>query len=147
MYKYILLQWLEMKTILDNMKWQKPFLVLLISTYLMSCTHWKVLKEPYREQIEKDKPNVIKVESVYGRKIILKNPNIVGDSLLAIYERNDPMTFQIKSDTIYVSMDEIRQIKKETVNPIVVAGLVGVLVGMYISGPNLIWAIRFGLSR
>ena len=115
--------------------------------HLVGCTHWKVLKEPYHEQIKKDNPKRIQVESVYGRKIILKNPNIVGDSLLAIYERNDPITFQMKSDTICVSMFEIKQIKKETVNPFVVAGLTAVLVGMYISGPDLIWAIVFVLGR
>ena len=123
-----------MRKSLNHMKWQKSFIVILIFTHLMSCTYWKALKKPYAEQIEKEKPKSIEVQSIYGRKIILNHPNIVGDSLWAIYDRNDPITYQTRSDTICVSMDEIKQIKKETVNPAVVVGLVGVLVGMFVIG-------------
>jgi hypothetical protein len=90
------------------------------------------LKQPYPEQIEKEKPEIIEVESVYGRKIILKSPNIVGDSLLGIYERNDPVADQSRSDTIYVATDEIKQIKIETVNPYFVVLLGGAFIGLLI---------------
>jgi hypothetical protein len=102
-----------MNTIFGNIKWQKPFLVLLISTYLMSCTHWKVLREPYSEQLKKEKPEIIEVESIYGRKIIMKHPHIVGDSLFGIYERNDPVGFGQLSDTIAVGVNEIVTIREE----------------------------------
>jgi len=129
------------------MKSQQPFIIILILAHLINCTNWKIVKKPYAEQIENEKPENIEVESIYGRKIKLKNPHFVGNNLCGIYERDDPITFGIKSDTIFVSMDEIKQIKKETVNPIVVAGLTTVLVGMYIIGPDLIWAIAFELNR
>ena len=136
-----------MKQLIGKMKSQQPFIFILILSHLMSCTHWKALNKPYKEQLEKEKPKTIEVESIYGRKIKLKNPHLDGNNLLGIYERDDPITFQIKSDTIRVSMDEIKQIKKETVNPIVVAGLTTILVVMYIIGPDLIWAISFELNR
>ena len=79
----------------------------------MSCTHWKTLKKPYAEKFEKERPETIEVESLFGRKIILKYPQVIGDSLYGIYTRNNPVGFGQISDTIGVGINEIVAIKEK----------------------------------
>ena len=126
-----------MKFSSTNLKWFNPFIILLIIAHVYSCSSWKIINQPVEENIEQEKPKIIEVETIYGKKINLKNPLIAGDSLFGIYVGNNLSNYQSKNDSIYIPLKDIMQIKQEKVNPVVLFGLGVILVGMIILGESL----------
>ena len=59
----------------------------------MSCTPWKVLKEPVKDQLFQKEPTEVKLKLKTGDSFELKNPIVHEDSLTGIKWKNDTLTF------------------------------------------------------
>ena len=88
-----------------KIKWQKPFIVLLIFTHLLGCMDWVLIKQPAEQSIILDKPKKIKIILNNGDEYLIYNPVIEQDSLMGgIYIPKE----------IVLSQDQQYNIKKAT---------------------------------
>lgn len=133
-----------MKFSSTNLKWFKPFIILLIIVHLYSCLSWHVLKEPYIEQINDQKPKLVKSELYNGEGVRIYNSSIKEDRMSGIIlEKKDKETFLpalCQDGTSSVSQCDFNLIKEKKINgdnTIVFIFFVGTLVGVGILVPAI----------
>ena len=100
-----------MKAILVNIKWYKPFIVLIIFMQLVSCQSWILKKEPI-ENIINQKPEEVKIINRQQQKIKLSFPYLERDSIKS-GRFDDNSNRMIAEGTISVPVQEISQIYVE----------------------------------
>jgi hypothetical protein len=107
--------------IVDKTTWFQPFIVLLIFTQLMSCTPWKLLKEPVKEQLIQKEPTEVKIKLKSGKSYVLEEPIFHGDSLTGIKWKNDTLAF---------ALNDIQETSVRELHPEGTVLLVLILVGV-----------------
>ena len=75
-----------MRIILENFRWYKPFIILLIISHLIGCAKWSVIEKPQDRYILENEPEWIEIELYTGKRVIMKDTFIMGDSLKGIRE-------------------------------------------------------------
>lgn len=111
-----------MKFSAPYLKWFKPFIILLISAHLYSCSSWYVLKEPYAKQINDKKPKLVKVELYDGERMEICNPSIEGDTLTGIIlvkkEKRTSLESYYQEDTLTIALHNFNQIKMKKIDSV-----------------------------
>jgi len=124
-----------MKIILVNIKWYKPFIVLIIFMQLFSCQSWILMKEPL-ENIIDENPEKVKIINRQQQEIKLSFPYLEGDSLKGLvvdyHSKN-----MFSEDTICMPVDRITKIYVEksgahaTLMLLVIVGGIAVLLVLW----------------
>lgn len=87
-----------------------------LSITLKDINHmsWYVGKEPYNKQINEEKPRLVEVELINGKKIELHNPYLQSDDLIGVIITENRERFQ--KHTVSISLLHIKQIKEKEID-------------------------------
>ena len=107
---------------------KRPILLVLLAGSLSGCVHWstkswRVQPPPPAAVVTEQHPKRIRVSRPDHTKIVLKNPSVIGDSLVATDARNRPVALPLA---------EVTQLEVEKTDggkvALALVGLVGITV-------------------
>ena len=104
--------------------------VMLMSSYLSGCTGWRVESLSPAEVVERQQPREVRVEHSDGRREVLYEPQVRGDSLLGRrnWRAKQPDRMLILSDVKEVATPHFSGAR--TAALVVVVAIVGVIVAL-----------------
>ena len=110
----------------NNLKWHKPFIILLIISHLIGCAKWSVIEKPEDKYILENAPEWVEIELYSGEKIILKDTHVIEDSLQGTREqiKGDPRGSVYFKYNYSIHLNEIKQFRERKFDKGATAGLV-----------------------
>ena len=108
---------------------QRSVAVMLMTGQLSGCTGWHVERLSPAEVVERQQPSTIRVESGDGRREVLYEPEVRGDSLIGRRDWSD------KQHNRALALTDVKQVATRRVSAGRTAGLVlgiGAIVGVVV---------------
>ena len=91
---------------------RRVVLPLTLLTFLSTCHKWVPLEPPIAQAIAEEEPGTVRVTLADSSRVVLKEPRISGDSLVAL------------DDTVGVALDDVQQIEARRTKVLATVGLV-----------------------
>ena len=99
---------------------RRVVLPLTLLAFLSACHKWVPLEPPVAQAIAEEEPGTVRVTLADSSRVVLKEPRISGDSLVAL------------DDTVRVALDDVQQIEARRANtPATIGLVVGSLAAAY----------------
>jgi hypothetical protein len=106
---------------------RRVVLPLTLLAFLSACHKWVPLEPPVAQAITEEEPGTVRVTLADNSRVVLKEPHISGDSLIAFEEGKEPQT-------VALLLEDLQRVEEKRANTPATIGLVvgslGVAIGL-----------------
>jgi hypothetical protein len=114
---------------------RRVILPLTLLAFLSACHKWVPLEPPVAQAVAEEEPGTVRVTLADGSQVVLKEPHISGDSLVAFEDGKEPQT-------VALLLEDVRQAEVQRTNKPATVGLVfGIAVVTVAAVVFLVFAI------
>ena len=114
---------------------RRVVLPLTLLAFLSACHKWVPLEPPVAQAIAERDPGTVRVTLADSSRIVLKEPHIMGDSLIAFEDGKEPQT-------VALPLEDLRQVEEQRTNVLATVGLVtGIAVVTFVVVVVAAWLI------
>ncbi len=101
---------------------RRVVLPLTLLAFLSACHKWVPLEPPVAQAITEEEPGTVRVTLADNSRVVLKEPHISGDSLIAFEEGKEPQT-------VAVPLEDLQRVEEKRANtPATVVLILGAAV-------------------
>ena len=114
---------------------RRVILPLTLLAFLSACHKWVPLEPPVAQAVAEEAPGTVRVTLADGSQVVLKEPHISGDSLVAFEDGKEPQT-------VALLLEDVRQAEVRRTNVPATVGLVfGIAVVSFAAVVVVVFAI------
>ncbi len=104
---------------------RRVILPLTLLAFLSACHKWVPLEPPLAQAITEGEPGTVRVTRTDNSRIVLKEPHISGDSLVAFEEGKE-------AQTVALPLEDLQRVEEKRTNtPAIIGLVVGSLAAAY----------------
>jgi hypothetical protein len=96
---------------------RRVVLPLALLAFLSAFYKWVPLEPPVAQAVAEEEPGTVRVTLADSSRIVLKEPHIMGDSLIAFEDGKEPQT-------VALPLEDLRQVEEQRTNVPATVGLV-----------------------
>ncbi len=113
---------------------RRVILPLTLLAFLSACHKWVPLEPPVAQAIAETESGTIRVTLADSSRIVLKEPHISGDSLMAFEDEKEPQT-------VALLLEDLQRVEEKRANTPATIGLVVGSIGVFIGLAMLAYVI------
>ncbi len=113
---------------------RRVILPLTLLAFLSACHKWVPLEPPVAQAIAEEEPGTVRVTLADNSRVVLKEPHISGDSLVAFEEGKE-------AQTVALPLEDLQRVEEKRADTPTTIGLVVGSIGVFIGLAMLAYVI------